>query len=190
MPSSRATARRRHTVVAGIAALSITAFLMWGYLLIKPVSSTPSSHDSTTQVVPATASARLPVNYYAMQLPAGDVAVSIPFADVPDYGGYAEPGDHINIICDTGNNSATYCFTNVLVLQVGSKSQQPTPSLGASARPDGGPGQAPVISGAVLILIDMSASDALAVKEDLVRQTGQAGDILGYALVSAHDPTR
>ena len=39
MPSSRATARRRHTVVAGIAALFITAFLMWGYLLIKPVSS-------------------------------------------------------------------------------------------------------------------------------------------------------
>jgi Flp pilus assembly protein CpaB len=243
MRSPGARARRRHMLVAAVAALMLTALLMWGFALAKSglISSSATGSVPQTQVVAVTKDlpvnatiatgdlkftsiptsqvnaenvqtfasvigqlttvhltpnsvllhsdlTGLPTNPYAVKLPSGHLAVSIPFDEKPDFGGYVQPGDHIDIICSNGDGTTSFCFTDVLVIQVGGKSQQPTPDAGSgpinlgNGQP-GAPSPAPVISGAVLLVVDMTHADALAVEADLEAR----GEVVGYALVSAAD---
>lgn len=246
MPSTRATARRRHLLVAAVAGLVLTALLMWGFALAKSStgSSGPAGAVAMTQVVAITSDlpaettltatdlkytsvataqvtaddvtkiesvvgqlttvhltsgavlhhsdlSGLGSNQIAVKLPAGHVATSIPFAESPDFGGYAQPGDHIDIICSNGDGTTYYCFRHVLVIQVGGKSQQPTP-----APPDGGilpvqssaaPTPATVINGGVLLVVDMSYADALIVQGDLTQTKTAKSSVLAYTLESTND---
>jgi Flp pilus assembly protein CpaB len=57
------------------------------------------------------------VNELSLKLDPGDVAVAIPFDESKGFGGFIQPEDRFDILCDSGNNlPAYYCFTDVRVL--------------------------------------------------------------------------
>ena len=130
------------------------------------------------------------VNELSLKLNPGDVAVAIPFDESKGFGGFIQPEDRFDILCDSGDNlPAYYCFTDVRVLEVGGLSQQPTPAAataGAPALPGAPPPAAtapPQVLNESVVVVEMSRADGARLEGVLHQQppTGE-GTIVAYVL--------
>lgn len=100
-----------------------------------------------TQVTQELAPTKLP----PVTLQNGDVAMSIPYDESRDSGGFIQQGDYIDILVDDpGTKTVHYAFQGVHVLRVGDRAAQPS---GASAAP---------VASASLLLVEIPREQAAA----------------------------
>ena len=95
-----------------------------------------------------------PVKLPPISLKDGDVAMSIPYDESKDAGGFIQQDDYIDVLVDDPTSKTVhYAFQGVHVLRVGDRAAQPTGLTAASAAP---------AVGATLLLIEIPREQAAA----------------------------
>lgn len=95
-----------------------------------------------------------PVKLPPISLKDGDVAMSIPYDESKDAGGFIQQDDYIDILVDDPNSKTVdFAFQGVHVLRVGDREAQPTGLTAAQAGP---------VAGATLLLIEIPREEAAA----------------------------
>jgi Flp pilus assembly protein CpaB len=122
-------------------------------------------------------------------LPAGYVAISLPYSPASSSGtgegtgGYIQALDRIDILVNEAAGGPVYwAYENVLVLAVGQATTGPVVSASASPAASASASSAPTVTGA-LIMVELPRQDAAA----LANVEDTSGAVIQYAIVSSGD---
>jgi Flp pilus assembly protein CpaB len=145
-------------------------------VLSAEVTATPTSANPVVSGIPAA-------------LPAGYVAISLPYSPASSSGtgegtgGYIQALDRIDILVNEAAGGPVYwAYENVLVLAVGQATTGPVVSASASPAASASASSAPTVTGA-LIMVELPRQDAAA----LANVEDTSGAVIQYAIVSSGD---
>ena len=131
---------------AGVSAGQTTSTTASNYYAVVPITPDTVITQNLVSVNKATQSPA----FGSLNLPAGEVAVSIPITAQQSVAGYLQVGDRIDIIGVDGSGNTDFTFEDLPVISVGA----PSATGGASSSSGGG-----------LIVLELTRSQALGVTE-------------------------